>query len=69
MEERNYQAQLEQERQDHELALRLAEESNGQLEESPPMSRKYVKTFVTQIICFLYIKNMFKGININLHKY
>lgn len=46
IEERKYQAQLEQERQDHELALRLAEESNGQLEESPPMSRKYVEKFV-----------------------
>lgn len=41
-EERHYQEQLEQERQDHELALRLAQESNGQLEESPPLMRKYV---------------------------
>lgn len=41
-EERDYQAQFEQERQDHELALRLAQESNGQLEESPPSMRKYV---------------------------
>ncbi|XP_044259519.1 myosin heavy chain 95F isoform X2 [Tribolium madens] len=40
MDERRYQEQLEQERQDHELALRLAQESNGQLEESPPMIRK-----------------------------
>ncbi|XP_044259516.1 myosin heavy chain 95F isoform X1 [Tribolium madens] len=39
MDERRYQEQLEQERQDHELALRLAQESNGQLEESPPMIR------------------------------
>ncbi|XP_018568271.1 myosin heavy chain 95F isoform X2 [Anoplophora glabripennis] len=39
-EERRYQEQLEQERQDRELALRLAQESNGQLEESPPMIRK-----------------------------
>lgn len=39
-EERRYQEQLEQERQDRELALRLAQESNGQLEESPPMVRK-----------------------------
>lgn len=38
--ERRYQEQLEQERQDHELALRLAQESNGQLEESPPLMRK-----------------------------
>lgn len=41
-EERRYQEQLEQERQDHELALRLAQESNGQLEESPPLIRKSV---------------------------
>ncbi|KRT78215.1 Myosin head, partial [Oryctes borbonicus] len=38
-EEKKLQQQLEQERQDHELALRLAQESNGQLEESPPLSR------------------------------
>lgn len=37
-----YRQQLEQERRDHELALRLAQESNGQIEESPTMSRKYV---------------------------
>lgn len=41
-EERHYQEQLEQERQDRELALRLAQESNGQLEESPPLMRKLV---------------------------
>ena len=40
-EERRLQQQLEQERQDHELATRLANESNGQLEESPPTIRKY----------------------------
>lgn len=39
MEERKYQERLEQERQDRELALRLAQESNGQLEESPPVVR------------------------------
>ncbi|XP_066252455.1 myosin heavy chain 95F isoform X2 [Euwallacea similis] len=38
-EERKYQEQLEQERQDRELALRLAQESNGQIEESPPLIR------------------------------
>ncbi|KAF7268241.1 hypothetical protein GWI33_018604 [Rhynchophorus ferrugineus] len=38
-EERKYQEQLEQERQDRELALRLAQESNGHLEESPPLAR------------------------------
>ncbi|KAJ3665011.1 hypothetical protein Zmor_000532 [Zophobas morio] len=40
LDERRYQERLEQERQDHELALRLAQESNGQIEESPPMIRK-----------------------------
>ncbi|XP_063909562.1 myosin heavy chain 95F isoform X1 [Zophobas morio] len=39
LDERRYQERLEQERQDHELALRLAQESNGQIEESPPMIR------------------------------
>lgn len=41
-EDSKYRQQLEQERRDHELALRLAQESNGQLDESPTMSRKYV---------------------------
>lgn len=41
-EDSKYRQQLEQERRDHELALRLAQESNGQLDESPQMSRKYV---------------------------
>ncbi|KFB38085.1 AGAP000776-PA-like protein [Anopheles sinensis] len=35
-----YRQLLEQERRDHELALRLAQESNGQVEESPPALRK-----------------------------
>lgn len=39
-EERRYQEQLEQERQDRELALRLAQESNGQVEDSPTLVRK-----------------------------
>ncbi|XP_037948993.1 myosin heavy chain 95F isoform X3 [Teleopsis dalmanni] len=34
-----YRQQLEQERRDHELALRLANESNGQVEDSPPVIR------------------------------
>ncbi|CAH0558642.1 unnamed protein product [Brassicogethes aeneus] len=37
---RVYQEQLEQERQDRELALRLAQESNGQVEDSPPVFRR-----------------------------
>lgn len=43
LEERNYRQQLDQERHDLELALRLAQESNGQLEDSPPTIRRYVK--------------------------
>lgn len=42
-EDTQYRQLMEQERRDHELALRLAQESNGQLEESPTMSRKYVE--------------------------
>nr|XP_023013286.1 myosin heavy chain 95F isoform X2 [Leptinotarsa decemlineata] len=38
-EERVYQQHLEQEKQDRELALRLANESNDQIEESPPVVR------------------------------
>uniref|UniRef100_A0A1B0C2W7 Myosin motor domain-containing protein n=1 Tax=Glossina palpalis gambiensis TaxID=67801 RepID=A0A1B0C2W7_9MUSC len=34
-----YRRQLEQERRDHELALRLANESNSQVEDSPPVIR------------------------------
>lgn len=40
LEDSKYRQQLEQERRDHELALRLAQESNSQLDESPTMSRK-----------------------------
>lgn len=43
-EDTQYRQLMEQERRDHELALRLAQESNGQIEESPTMSRKYVCT-------------------------
>ncbi|XP_046613209.1 myosin heavy chain 95F isoform X2 [Neodiprion virginianus] len=39
MEESRYREQLEQERRDHELAVRLAQESNGQVEDSPPPIR------------------------------
>ncbi|OAD53874.1 Myosin heavy chain 95F [Eufriesea mexicana] len=39
MEENKYRELLEQERRDHELAVRLAQESNGQVEDSPPPVR------------------------------
>lgn len=41
-EDNRYRQQLEQERRDHELAMRLAQETNGQVEESPLLARKYV---------------------------
>lgn len=41
-EDSQYRQQLEQERRDHELALRLAEETNGQVDDSPLLMRKYV---------------------------
>ena len=41
MEESKYRELLEQERRDHELAVRLAQESNGQVEDSPPPVRRY----------------------------
>ncbi|XP_011152240.2 myosin heavy chain 95F isoform X2 [Harpegnathos saltator] len=40
MEETRYRELLEQERRDHELAVRLAQESNGQVEDSPPPVRR-----------------------------
>lgn len=45
-EDSRFRQQLEQERRDHELALRLAQESNGQVEDSPPLLRKYVFYFI-----------------------
>lgn len=45
-EDTQYRQALEQERRDHELALRLAQESNGQIDESPTMSRKYDHLFI-----------------------
>lgn len=50
-EDTQYRQLMEQERRDHELALRLAQESNGQIEESPTMSRKYVENY------FLFFSN------------
>jgi len=40
MEKTHYRELLEQERRDHELAVRLAQESNGQVEDSPPPVRR-----------------------------
>lgn len=59
-EEQRYRQQLEQERHDHELALRLAQESNGQIEDSPPSSRRLVeilcailKSILLRILCLV----------------
>ncbi|XP_044011291.1 myosin heavy chain 95F isoform X2 [Aphidius gifuensis] len=40
MENSRYRELLEQERRDHDLAVRLAQESNGQVEDSPPLPRR-----------------------------
>lgn len=52
-EDSQYRQLLEQERRDHELALRLAQESNGQIDESPTMSRKYVQLISSHFQIFL----------------
>lgn len=56
-EDAKYRQQLEQERRDHELAMRLAQESNGQVDDSPPLARKYV-SFIYILFCSstLYIQ-------------
>lgn len=54
-EDSKYREQLEQERRDHELALRLAQESNGQVEDSPPLIRKYEQSFNFNLIFFITI--------------
>lgn len=38
-EDTKYRQQLEQERRDHELAIRLAQESNSQVDDGPLLSR------------------------------
>lgn len=56
-EDRQYQEQLEQERQDHELALRLAQENNENLEDSPPLSRKYAATLIADYFRISQVQN------------
>lgn len=55
-EDSKYREQLEQERRDHELALRLAQESNGQVEDSPPLIRKYVDLFFKLFFISVHLK-------------
>lgn len=52
-EDNQYRQQLEQERRDHELAMRLAQESNSQVDDSPLLMRKYESN---SIYSFLYVK-------------
>lgn len=52
MEESKYRELLEQERRDHELAVRLAQESNGQVEDSPPPVRRYYLALFLSILTF-----------------
>ena len=52
LEDARYRDQMEQERRDHELALRLAQETNDQLEEvSQHDNSRYVLNFI-------YLMNM-----------
>lgn len=51
-EDNQYRQQLEQERRDHELALRLAEESNSQVDDSPLLMRKCVNSFILLLVFF-----------------
>lgn len=65
LEESKYRQLLEQERHDHELALRLAQESNGQLEDSPPIIRKYAFFFLS-FGCLIFVNiiwGSFKTLN------
>lgn len=53
-EDNEFRQQLEQERRDHELALRLAQESNSQVDDSPLLMRKYESGFI-QCFELLYV--------------
>lgn len=49
-----FREQMEQERRDHELALRLAQETNGQVEELSPPTRRYTLTHYCVEIILMY---------------
>lgn len=55
-EDNQYRQQLEQERRDHELAMRLAQESNSQVDDSPLLMRKY--EFDSKILLLLFVKKL-----------
>lgn len=51
MADARFRDQMEQERRDHELALRLAQETNGQLEDvSPPLRRYFFFTLMLKSV-------------------
>jgi myosin-6 len=57
LEDSHYREQLEQEKRDHELALRLAQETNDQLEEmSLQDNRRYVHTFHVMVLKWIESK-------------
>lgn len=55
-EDNHYRQQLEQERRDHELALRLAQESNSQVDDSPLLMRKYALYSCIELKIINYIR-------------
>lgn len=62
-EDNQYRQQLEQERRDHELALRLAQESNSQVDDSPLLMRKYESGFMPK---FVYLQKWEGKANTNI---
>lgn len=58
MADARFRDQMEQERRDHELALRLAQETNGQLEDvSPPLQRYlFLKLIFLRVVNVLNIE-------------
>lgn len=49
-EDNQYRQQLEQERRDHELAMRLAQETGAQVDDSPLLMRKYESSILSSIL-------------------
>lgn len=66
VEDQIFREQLEQERHDHELALRLAQESNGQIEDSPPTSRRSGYLYIYQCYTFNIIISEYRVLQYQL---
>lgn len=62
IEEQRYLQQLEQERHDRELAIRLAMESNGQVEDSPPTTRRYILLVCLKTVDFCCLSLLLRNI-------